>query len=670
MCDVDSSISVVLPFVQFSPLIKEISDILNKVMDIYKTARHNKNITKILIERIASANSAVYILQTREDLFTSYYYKSLQILVKVLHNIRKFAEEITQYNKVQKLLGSKNIESKYQELCKEYDSSIEDVLELIKFQGALIESMDREISDKNVQMSRVIERVSEMQQTMQILMDDEGVDQTKIDNVFQETPLPFGDYEEADDGYRTERLRKYVHIKTREEYAFKIIENEHINQVKNQVSILKKIKDCQNIIHFYGLTNDGSKNYIVTEWAENKNLREYIKEHGSNIETRLKIRIAYDIAKGLNFLNSVNIIHRDIRSENIVITDHDVAKITNFKLSRGINTATGNMMVDREQIRYSAPEILRRGITGEIMNNDNRENIKNITKYDIKCEVYSFGILLWEIAESKISYSQFEDFLEITMKVIGGYRERFTKGTEIPEKYQILVNKSVDPNPGLRPMLSKILTDLQDIFKNYPSEQPNTSSRPDPFDSSDSSSPPSRKMTIDTNAANDETINFMEEFNYMTIEQAVELHKNNTEEKATLYKCFDAYAKMDNPRAKYWKAYYITKGWSDIKSQEEQQKLSAELFKEAADYGDEIPEAQLRYATMVMHGKGVKQNMEEAIEYFLKAAKNDHVVAIFNVATYYFSIGKVELGNYYIIKAASKGYEQAIKYCNKKGITY
>ena len=128
---------------------------------------------------------------------------------------------------------------------------------------------------------------------------------------------------------------------------------------------------------------------------------------------------------------------------------------------------------------------------------------------------------------------------------------------------------------------------------------------------------------------------------------------------------------MDNPRAKYWKAYYITKGWSDLKlSSDEKNKLSVKLFKEAADYGDEMPDAQLRYATMVMHGKGVTQNVEEAIEYFLKAAKNDHVVAMFNVATYYFSINKLELGNYYMIKAASKKYQQAINYCNIKRIAY
>ncbi len=82
----------------------------------------------------------------------------------------------------------------------------------------------------------------------------------------------------------------------------------------NQVTILKKLKDCQNIIHFYGLTydDDGLKFYLVTEWAEHKNLREYISSKGQNIEMKLRLRFAYDIAKGLNFLNSVRVINSNI----------------------------------------------------------------------------------------------------------------------------------------------------------------------------------------------------------------------------------------------------------------------------------------------------------------------------------------------------------------------
>ena len=62
------------------------------------------------------------------------------------------------------------------------------------------------------------------------------------------------------------------------------------------------------------------------------------------------------------------------------------------------------------------------------------------TKYDTKCEVYSFGILLWEIAECRTPYEGFEDFMDITRKVVNGYREDFTSDSIIPEKYHDLLD--------------------------------------------------------------------------------------------------------------------------------------------------------------------------------------------------------------------------------------
>ncbi|CAB4442957.1 unnamed protein product [Rhizophagus irregularis] len=686
---------VTIPLSQFIPLIKDVSDIISKVMDLCKSAQHNKNIAKILLERISTANVSVNIIQAREDI-TLTYYQSLQRLVQVLQDIKDYIEKITQYNTVQKFLGTNTIEKKFKELCEEYDNSIislnfnlsvnflfdtkqddeivkDDVAQLLKFQEALVESMNdkrNQFSYTNDQVNLVIERVSEMAmiiQNMQRNIKTREEFQNKIDIIFPTFFLPFDDYEEIYEQNRSDRLRKYVHVKTREEYAFKVVQ-EHIdeNDIKNKLIIFTKLKDCQNIIDFYGLTISESRTILVTEWAEKGNLREYILNYEQTIDLKWKLKIACDIAKGLNFLHSVRMIHQDVRAENIVITDHDIAKITNFKCRNRNSEATGNISVNKDKIQYSAPEILRRGITGEEKSDH--------SKYNIKCEVYSFGILLWEIAECKIPYQQFEDFMEVTRKVVGGYREKFTAGTDIPKKYQDLVNKCVDQNPGSRPILSRLLTDLLDIFRSL-----ETPSRPNSFSNSPKI-PPERKMSQSTIEAVEEDCTIMnwvsfnidwDSFDYMSLDKAIVYHKNDSKDKKKLYKCFDAYANMDNPRAKYWKAYYISKDWSNLDCpNDEKLKLTAQLLKAAADYGDEIPDAQLRYATMVMQGKGVKLDKEEAIKYFLKAAKNGHLVAMFNIATYYYSKKENELGNYYMTNAANKDYVQAINYCKKENISY
>ncbi|CAB4474385.1 unnamed protein product [Rhizophagus irregularis] len=113
--------------------------------------------------------------------------------------------------------------------------------------------------------------------------------------------------------------------------------------------------------------------------------------------------MSFDIAHGLNFLRTVEIVHRDIRAENIlVITLNETAKLANFRLSHYLIADTINQAQSLEQMRYYAPELLERAPN---------------YKYDYKCEIYSFGILLWEIAEGKIPYQGVDDILEITDKI-------------------------------------------------------------------------------------------------------------------------------------------------------------------------------------------------------------------------------------------------------------
>ncbi|CAG8480579.1 1226_t:CDS:2 [Rhizophagus irregularis] len=165
--------TVVIPFAQFVPLIKDVADILKRIVDLYSTAQHNKKITKLLMERVAAAHSAISILR-EDDLYTSKHYYNLQRLVQVLQKMKNYADVITQYNKVQKFLGAQTIESSFNNLCKEYELSIQllnltlmvdfrvnaekerkilqdDLKELTKFQEALAES----ITDANKKMDRI-----------------------------------------------------------------------------------------------------------------------------------------------------------------------------------------------------------------------------------------------------------------------------------------------------------------------------------------------------------------------------------------------------------------------------------------------------------------------------------------------------------------------------------
>jgi hypothetical protein len=187
--------------------------------------------------------------------------------------------------------------------------------------------------------------------------------------------------------------------------------------------------------------------------------------------------------------------------------------------------------------------------------------------------------------------------------------------------------------------------------------------------------PPKRAFSID------QTYEFAlpdyESFKYMTLTDAAKQHRlvrngNIVGDLKTAYKCFEAYAYFTNTAkhnqimAKYYKAYYLSKGY--VEDPPNKDKIIAELSKEVADDDEtnEFPEAKVRYADCLLYGKGVEKNESEALKYFEKAADNGLKVAMYNAGHMHFNgIGcekDKEKAKKYIELAVINGYEPAIKF--------
>ncbi|CAG8776486.1 7963_t:CDS:10 [Gigaspora margarita] len=191
-------------------------------------------------------------------------------------------------------------------------------------------------------------------------------------------------------------------------YAFKEISqltNNQINDLNQLVAILKGLENSDCIVRFYGIavSSDELNYYLVMSgW------RMAICE---NIT-----KIIIDICRGIAYLNTVDILHHDIRGTNILINRNHRAKIANFDLSRKFGDITRDIQVNLEKVRYMAPEKLEYG---------------DKKRYTFKCEIYSLGALLWEIAEEEIPYTR----LGIDLQTI---RDRVVK-EKYHEKKEILL---------------------------------------------------------------------------------------------------------------------------------------------------------------------------------------------------------------------------------------
>ncbi|PKY57614.1 kinase-like protein [Rhizophagus irregularis] len=166
------------------------------------------------------------------------------------------------------------------------------------------------------------------------------------------------------------------------------------------------------------------------------------------------VRIALNICRGLVFLQRAEILHHDLKCENILMTRTLEPKIYKFDSARydyGKTTTVGNKSDDT--VRWLAPEKL---------SNPN-------TRYTTQCEIFSFSMLLWELVFEKVPYKSMEKVEMIREHVIKGGREiiRFGKSTpeisELQEGYRRIICDSWKHNPHERLSFLKILDMLEEL---------------------------------------------------------------------------------------------------------------------------------------------------------------------------------------------------------------
>ncbi|CAG8721830.1 7423_t:CDS:2, partial [Dentiscutata heterogama] len=266
-------------------------------------------------------------------------------------------------------------------------------------------------------------------------------------------------------------------------------------------------------------------------------------------------------------------------------------------------------------------------------------------RYNVKCEIYSLGALLWEIAEEEIPYTRLKiDLQTIRDKVVKDkYREPFS--SNVPKVWQDIAYAALAQNPDFRPTIAKIFTVLYDYHHRY--EQKEIQYMGDEFEDA---------FIIDDNSI-------------MNVDQAIEEHRKSDGNKQKAWDSFKFHAEQGDIIAKYWVGYYLYHSILPEHEENRQENLerATPLFKEAADNGK--VEAQLRYGFCLWQGDGVKINWGEAMRYLKMAADNGNPTAMYNVGSAYW-IGKgiikdQEIGSKYLKMAAKKDQPNAIAICKK-----
>ncbi|EHA8588586.1 putative Serine/threonine-protein kinase HT1 [Cocos nucifera] len=183
---------------------------------------------------------------------------------------------------------------------------------------------------------------------------------------------------------------------------------------------------------------------VVVEYLPGGALKTFlIKNRRRKLAFKVVIQMALDLARGLSYLHSKKIVHRDVKTENMLLDKSRTVKIADFGVARVEAQNPHDMTGETGTLGYMAPEVL------------------NGSPYNRKCDVYSFGICLWEIYCCDMPYPDLS-FSEVTSAVV-----RQNLRPEIPRccpsSLANIMKRCWDANPDRRPEMDGVVAMLEAI---------------------------------------------------------------------------------------------------------------------------------------------------------------------------------------------------------------
>ncbi|KAM7380642.1 hypothetical protein PAMP_003922 [Pampus punctatissimus] len=218
-----------------------------------------------------------------------------------------------------------------------------------------------------------------------------------------------------------------------EEVAIKKVREQKETDIKH----LRKLKH-PNIISFKGVCTQAPCYCIIMEYCAQGQLYEVLRA-GRKVTPRLLVDWASGIASGMNYLHLHKIIHRDLKSPNVLVTHNDSVKISDFGTSKELSDKSTKMSF-AGTVAWMAPEVIRNEPVSE------------------KVDIWSFGVVLWELLTGEIPYKDVDSSAIIWG--VGSNSLHLPVPSTCPDGFKILMKQTWQGKPRNRPSFRQILLHL------------------------------------------------------------------------------------------------------------------------------------------------------------------------------------------------------------------
>ncbi|XP_039344855.1 mitogen-activated protein kinase kinase kinase 13 [Mauremys reevesii] len=218
-----------------------------------------------------------------------------------------------------------------------------------------------------------------------------------------------------------------------EEVAIKKVREQNETDIKH----LRKLKH-PNIIAFKGVCTQAPCYCIIMEYCAHGQLYEVLRA-GRKVTPQLLVDWSTGIASGMNYLHLHKIIHRDLKSPNVLVTHTDAVKISDFGTSKELSDKSTKMSF-AGTVAWMAPEVIRNEPVSE------------------KVDIWSFGVVLWELLTGEIPYKDVDSSAIIWG--VGSNSLHLPVPSTCPDGFKILMKQTWQSKPRNRPSFRQTLMHL------------------------------------------------------------------------------------------------------------------------------------------------------------------------------------------------------------------
>ncbi|CAG8460716.1 12757_t:CDS:2 [Ambispora gerdemannii] len=580
------------------PLAESACKLADKLIECAENAKRHKKVCKQLSKRVKAANETIKANPPTSMFLEKQYKNYIAVLTETIEYVKEIKKPSSFSEKFKlhflSFVNANDNMEYHRELISRIDQAIADLnLSIAIENSGKLDKNSGKLDENSGKLDKHSDKLDDIQASLNIMLLNKGVD-VKYKKAIILDEKHFSDVNQSESRGSKRQIQKRIYkgVLVAQRKDMTKIESK---EVERQAKILNELSKCRNIEQFYGVLLDKSDISIVTEWAEKGDLETYLR-NTRFISWSQKVMFAKGISAALNFCHSSDIFHHDVRSSNVLLDENFSPKLSNFGLARFKTESSTSIRGQMKILRWTAPEKL----------------VHDYIPYTKEMDVYSFGILMWEIAAQTLPYETITNETEVRAIVTSGEHPGAIP-EDTPKKYADVMKSAWNQQHEFRPKIKAISTILNQLYNDYQYM---------PYENRPMSHEMNGNGSVNNHHNNNEhlmEITYIPATNTLpSWREALQLHDNK--QYARAFPIFEEYAKSGDHvnEAKYLVGLYIFLSYDGIPKDELKASVYLRQSASASSPHTYTTKAQYWYSYVCLTGE--LYDKESGLEYLKRAA--------------------------------------------------